>query len=398
MACRVSPLHRLNVAQDAKVCRIPSTTLLLIVALTLFMRGYAFGHDVSEHLDPELLTGWRTWLHLIIQWTHLVAFALWLGLTAGVLLLGMEPNLHHLLNGSWILFLVFLATGAYNMEWSTGISETPSLFLLPLLQRIPYGVTYTIVLAAKLGLYGLTVLVALVITLLHLQHQVREEQLRRVFLISESTLAFLLALATAVVLFYHEVADLWPTAIHSLGGVSGPDGPRGQTIVGGDLSPPNDFGLLTTGAAWMDIGVRWVHLLGFGLWLGGSAVALTLGQVSTGRFLLVIWTALALQVASGISNMVRWTPFYLPPYIWNISGLSSIRFGRSYTLFMAGKHLLVAAAVALLIVWTIRYLRAEEIEQASIRPIAGMSLLLGLTIGYIMIIVLLIHEGVDHAL
>ena len=267
------------------------------------------------------------------------------------------------------------------MEWSTGISETPSLFLLPLLQRIPYGVTYTIVLAAKLGLYGLTVLVALVITLLHLQHQVREEQLRRVFLISESTLAFLLALATAVVLFYHEVADLWPTAIHSLGGVSGPDGPRGQTIVGGDLSPPNDFGLLTTGAAWMDIGVRWVHLLGFGLWLGGSAVALTLGQVSTGRFLLVIWTALALQVASGISNMVRWTPFYLPPYIWNISGLSSIRFGRSYTLFMAGKHLLVAAAVALLIVWTIRYLRAEEIEQASIRPIAGMSLLLGLTIG-----------------
>jgi len=152
MACRVSPLHRLNVAQDAKVCRIPSTTLLLIVALTLFMRGYAFGHDVSEHLDPELLTGWRTWLHLIIQWTHLVAFALWLGLTAGVLLLGMEPNLHHLLNGSWILFLVFLATGAYNMEWSAGISEIPSLFRLPLLNRIPYGVTYTVVLAVKLVL------------------------------------------------------------------------------------------------------------------------------------------------------------------------------------------------------------------------------------------------------
>ena len=152
--------------------------LLFAGALTLLVSSDALGHDVAEHLDPELLTGWRTWLHLTIQWTHLVAFALWLGLTAGVLLLGIESRLDHLLYGSWILFLVSLATGTYNMEWSAGISETPSLFLLPLLQRIPYGVTYTIVLAAKLGLYGLTVLVALVITLLHLQHQVREEQLR----------------------------------------------------------------------------------------------------------------------------------------------------------------------------------------------------------------------------
>src|SRR3972149_1227382 len=332
-------------------------TLLFAGALTLLVSSDALGHDVAEHLDPELLTGWRTWLHLTIQWTHLVAFALWLGLTAGVLLLGIESRLDHLLYGSWILFLVSLATGTYNMEWSAGISEIPSLFLHPLLQRIPYGVTYTIVLAAKLGLYGLTVLVALVITLLHLQHQVREEQLRRGFLISESPLAFLLALAPAVVLFYHEVADLWPTAIHSLGGVSGPDGPRGQTIVGGDLSPPNDFGLLTTGAAWMDIGVRWVHLLGFGLWLGGSAVALTLGQVSTGRFLLVIWTALALQVASGISNMVRWTAFYLPPYIWNLSELTPIRFGKSYTLFMAGAHLFVIVSLTLLLFWAFRYSR-----------------------------------------
>ena len=373
-------------------------TLLFAGALTLLVSSDALGHDVAEHLDPELLTGWRTWLHLTIQWTHLVAFALWLGLTAGVLLLGIESRLDHLLYGSWILFLVSFATGTYNMEWSAGISETPSLFLLPLLQRIPYGVTYTIVLAAKLGLYGLTVLVALVITLLHLQHQVREEQLRRVFLISESTLAFLLALATAVVLFYHEVADLWPTAIHSLGGVSGPDGPRGQTIVGGDLSPPNDFGLLTTGAAWMDIGVRWVHLLGFGLWLGGSAVALTLGQVSTGRFLLVIWTALALQVASGISNMVRWTAFYLPPYIWNLSELTPIRFGKSYTLFMAGKHLLVIVSLTLLIVWTFRYSRNKGAKHLSVQPLAAVSLLLGLAIGYIMMIVLLLHEGVDHAL
>lgn len=127
-------------------------------------------------------------------------------------------------------------------------------------------------------------------------------------------------------------------------------------------------------------------------------MALTFGQVSSGRFLLVTWTALVLQVVSGISNMVRWTPFYLPPYIWNLSELSPIRFGKSYTLFMAAKHLWVVTAVLLLIVWNIRYLRNDGAKHRNIRPLAAMSFLLGLAIAYIMMIVLLLHEGVDHAL
>lgn len=372
--------------------------LFLLVAFSLLTAAEAFGHDAPHHLDPELLTGWRTWLHLTIQWAHLVAFALWLGLTAGTLMLGIKARLDELLYCSWILFLVILATGTYNMEYSAGISETPSLFLLPLLWRIPYGVTYTVALAIKLALYVLAVLIVLVITLLHLRHRIKDERLTRAFLVSESTLALLIALMTAVVLYYHEVADLWPTPVHSLGGVLGPEGPRGQTLLSGGLSPPNDFGLLTTGAAWMDIGVRWVHLLGFGLWLGGSAAVLTFGQVSFGRFLLVTWAALLLQVVSGIANMGRWTPFYLPPYIWNISGLSSIRFGRSYTLFMAAKHLLIVATLALLIVWTVRYLRNKGAKDLSVPPFVAVSLLFGLAIAYIMMIVLLLHEGVDHAL
>lgn len=372
--------------------------LLLLLIFLLFSTSAVFGHDVAQHLDPELLIGWRTWFHLTIQWTHLVAFVLWFGLTAGTLLLGVKPKLAHLLYSSWILFLIILATGNYNMEYSSGIPETPSLLLIPLLEKIPYGVTYTIALAIKLGLYVLTVLIALVITLLHVKGNVREEKLKRIFLISESTLVVLIALATAVVLFYHEVADLWPTAIHSLGGVVGPEGPRGQTAVNQNLPPPNDFRLLTRSAAWIDIGVRWVHLLGFGLWLGGSAAVLTFDQASSGRFLLVTWTALVLQVVSGIANMVRWTPFYLQPYIWDLSELSSIRFGRSYTLFMAAKHLLVVTAILLLIVWTIRYLRGEGTKYLSVRALAGVSFLLGLAIAYIMMIVLLLHEGVDHAL
>ena len=373
-------------------------TLFPLVGLSLLTSTKALGHDVAQHLDPELLTGWRTWLHLTVQWTHLLAFALWLGLTAGVLLLGIKPRLDHLLYSSWILFLVFLATGTYNMEWSAGISETPSLFLLPVLDKIPYGVTYTVALAVKMVLYVTAVLFTLVITILHLRWRTDEERLRKIFLISGATLAVLITLATSVVLFYHEVADLWPTPIHSLGGVMGPEGPRGQNMVSQDAPPPNDSWLLTTRDAWMDIGFRWLHLLGFGLWLGGSAWVLCFGGVLAARYLLFSWLLLVVQIASGIASMGRWTPFYLPPYMWNLSELSSIRFGRSYTFFMAGKHLVVIASLALLIVWTVRYLRNKGEKDLSVQPLAAVSLLLGPAIGYIIMIVLLLHEGIDHAL
>ena len=125
---------------------------------------------------------------------------------------------------------------------------------------------------------------------------------------------------------------------------------------------------------------------------------LAFGGVSTGRYLVFLWALLIIQILSGITSMERWTPFYLPPYIWNLSELSSIRFGRSYTLFMAAKHFMVILTMTLLMVWTIRHLRTEKTKHLSLRPLAAVSLLLGLTIAYIMMIILLLHEGVDHAL
>ncbi len=378
--------------------KVKGLLFLAFVIFFLWSSNIAFGHDVAGHLDPELLTGWRTWLHLTIQWTHLVAFALWIGLTAGTLLLGIKPRLDQLLYSSWILFLVLFVTGTYNMEWSAGIPETPSLLLLPLLERIPYGVTYTLVLAVKLALFVLSILITLLVTLLHVGRKVTETKLSRCFLLSEASLAVTIALATAIVLFYHEVADLWPTATHSLGGVLGPEGPRGQAIVSPGTPPPNDFRLLITRGAWIDIAIRWLHLLGYGLWVGGSAWVLVFADASPQRFLLFSWILLGIQILSGIASMGRWTPFSLPPYIWNISGLSPIRFGRSYTLFMAAKHLLIVASLALLIVWTVRYLRNKGAKDLSVQPLVAVSLLLGLATGYIMMIVLLLHEGVDHAL
>ena len=99
--------------------------------------------------------------------------------------------------------------------------------------------------------------------------------------------------------------------------------------------------------------------------------------------------------------MDRWTPFYLPPYFWNLDNLSRIRFGRSYTLFMAAKHILVFTAMILMIVWTFRYFRLRHNNRSvelAIRSLAGATFFIGLVIGYIMMIILLLHEGVDHAL
>jgi hypothetical protein len=376
--------------------------LALIFPLSLvFTPANVFGHEIAENIDPELLTGWRTWLHLSIQWTHLVGFALWFGLTVGTLLLKINPRLDRLLYASWALFLLMLATGSYNMEYSAGIPEVPSLLLLPLLARIPYGETYTVVLAVKLGLYTLSVLITLLVTLLHLGRRVAEKKLIRFFLVSQASLVLALTVATSGVLFYHEVADLWPTAIHSLGGVIGPEGPRGQAIMDPNIPPPNDFRLLATSAAWIDIAVRWLHLVGFGLWLGSSAVALAFGSVPLARFLLVEWTALILQVISGIASMVRWTPFYLAPYLWNLHDLFHIRFGKSYALFMSAKHVLVLIAVSLTMLVTVRSIKLRENNEAArsaTKFLAATGLLLGLTIAYIMMIVLLLHEGVDHAL
>jgi hypothetical protein len=373
----------------AKGKSVPLGFAVLTAAMLLGAAIPALAHEAPKHADPALLVGWRTWLHLTIQWVHLLGLAFWFSLTAAPFLLRLNPPLQHLLYLSWALFLVLLATGDYNMEHSAGIPEVPSLLSLPLLGRFPYGVTYTVTLGVKLGLFFLTVLFTAVITLLHVRHRFSETALRRAFLIVGSALGILLALVASAVLLLHEAADLWPTPLHSRGGVLGPEGPRGLTAAG---SPPNDFRLLASRQVLVDIGVRWLHLLGFGLWLGGTAGALSFGGVAPGRYLVYTWVVLGIQVLSGIASMSRWTPFYLPSYPWNLDALSHLRFGRTYTLFMAVKQALVLAVLAVTGAMTVRY------RKAPLRPFLVVSLLLGLTIAYIMIIVLLVHEGVDHLL
>jgi hypothetical protein len=373
-------------------------TAVFVVCLPLLP---VLAHEAPKHADPELLVGWRTWLHLTVQWVHLLGLPFWFSLTAAPLLLGLRPPLSHLLYSSWALFLVLLATGDYNMEHSAGIPMVPSLLNLPLMGQTPYAVPYTVTLGIKLSLFLAMVLFTAVITLLHVRHRFNEAVLRRAFLFVGSALGILIALVASMVLLFHEAADLWPTALHSTGGVLGPQGPRGVTAVDSPAPPPNDFRLLTSPQAWWDMGIRWLHLMGFGLWLGGTAAALCFGEVGSGRFLVYTWAALGIQILSGVASMGRWTPFHLSPYIWSLDALSPLRFGRSYTLFLAIKHALVLTALILTGATTLRYWRIGRQQGSgdfSLRPFLVASLLLGLTIAYIMIIVLLIHEGVDHVL
>lgn len=369
--------------------------------LCITLAGLAHGHDAPNHSDPELLAGWLTWFHLTVQWIHLVAFALWFGVTAGTLVLGLKARLDRLLLITWMLLLAILGTGTYNMEWSAGISATPSILMLPMMERIPYGIPYTISLAVKMGLFAIAVVIALGVTVFHMVDKAPEKRLASFFLFSQSILVLAITFTAAVVLFYHEAADLWPTPIHSSGGVLGPKGPLPLPVAESPVSPPNDFQLLSEPQVWVDILARWAHLIGFGLWLGGSAAAVVFGSAAPGRFLVVLWAALAVQAISGVVSMHRWAPFYLPPYLWNLEDLSHLRFGRTYTLWMAAKHVLVFVGLGVLGTATCCYLRALRRGTpalARIKPYAALNVLVGLVIGYIMMVLLLLHEGVDHAL
>lgn len=352
--------------------------------------------------EPELLVGWRVWFHLTIQWVHLVTFALWVGAIAGALLHLYNPPLEALLFASWMFFLILLATGTYNMEYSAGIPDTPSLLNLHRVSQYPLGRVYTIALAMKLGLYVLAVVVTFAVTLVHLSKPPGEDRrcLRQTYLVLIGLLALLIAAVTAGVLILHEAADLYLTALHPLGGVLGPTPPAQVGIPGGQ-PVADDLRLFGHPAVLLNTGIRWLHLLGFGLWLGGSAWALLFSPVEPRRFLRFTWLALVIQLLTGLYHMAFSTPFADSPYFFRLAELSHFRFGRTYTILMAVKHVLVGSVWLVTAVMTVRNFKGVSGKAKWGRLEKGLlsiNVLLGLAIAYLIIMILLVHEGVDHAL
>lgn len=377
------------------------------------MASGASAHDADEHADPELLNHWRTQVHLLFQWAHLVAFGLWVGgMLAAARLRGIA--LEPLLFGSLGLFLVSLGTGAYNMEFSAATPDAPDVLSLPALsRRWPFGDAYIVLVGVKQGLLGLAVLWTLGVAVRHLRWTPdrSRDRLRVVFIAGAAILGLTVAAVTSVVLVLHEAIDLAPTPLHALGGVVGRLGPAefaaAQAAMraapppyGSDtLSPAVGWRLFLIPGATVAAASRFGHLVGFALWLGGLAGALMV-PAQAQRALPLLWLGLALQAVTGASQIATWVPFATTPYPWRLSEMAHFRFGWTYTALFTTKLALAATATLCTVVLSVVVVRSAPGKQAGRRPrwVVALNLIIGLALAYVAVAMLLVHEGVDHAL
>lgn len=373
-----------------------AAALLVVLLLGVALPAWAHELQAEEHADPELFTRWRVWLHLTVQWGHLTAFGLWLGATMGARLLGVG-RLEGLLLAAWPLLLVQLVTGSYNMEYSAGIPETPSLLNLADASRFPFGLTYTLALAVKLGVYGLVLLLTLAVSVLHIRGRIAPTRLRRAYLTLASGLGLALIGLTAVVLLLHEAADLYPTALHPFGGQLGPEPPASVGIPGGQVAS-DGFAVLAQGPALAAITARGLHLLGFGLWLGLMGLGLAAREPPLRRLLAWSWLALGVGFLSGVWQLFTWVPFTALPLPPNLGVLSHFRFGATYTLLLAAKLAVAGAILAVTAGLSLLARRASQEAAGRARGLLALNLALGFLLAYLVMMLLLVHEGVDHVL
>ncbi len=395
------------------------TWVLVVLAAVILLPALATAHGPEGQggalapFDPELFTGWQTWVHLSVQWGHLLGLPLWLGVLVAAWVF-RALALETLLFAGWAVLLLQGVIGAYNMEYSAGIPTAPSLLQWSMVGAYDFGRSYTAVLGVKHGLYGLAVLVILFVTAVHVcraREEVDRTRLRTGYLAAQIVLGVLIALATTGVLLLHEAADVSPTPVHALGGVMGLDGQPVSPAAQALPEPYRSHALQSLSAGWhlirqprvlVDVVSRFAHLLGFGLWLGGLAVATVHPTVPLRRFLAYSWLWLGVQLLSGVVQMAVATPFALPPYLWNLEALHHIRFGWTYTVLMSIKHGLVLGVVAVTGLLTLQYRRVVYQGDISKAVTSGWlhaaNLAMGLAIAWIMLMLLLVHEGVDHAL
>lgn len=383
--------------------------------LLLAVAWPAMAHGRGEHADSELLNHWRIQVHLLFQWGHLVAFGLWVGGILGASRLPRLP-LERLLFGSWALFLVSLGTGSYNMEFGAATPDPPDILSLQTFgRRYEFGAAYIILVGVKQGLFVLAVLLTIAVTVLHLRWSPERDRgtLRRAFVGGSAALGLTLAAVTSMVLVLHEAVDLAPTPLHSMGGVGGPSGPDEFALA--DLArraapPPYGtdtrtatagFQLFTLPQAAGDALARFGHLIGFALWVGGTAVMLlTLDEDGARGVLPLLWLGLGVLGVSGIYQLISWTPFSVVPLPSRLSLMEHYRFGYTYTLLLTGK--LALAGLGLLgtagLTVAARRRATWEGAKAWVRKFGWLNLATGLALAYVAVALLLVHEGVDHAL
>jgi len=95
---------------------------------------------------------------------------------------------------------------------------------------------------------------------------------------------------------------------------------------------------------WRLLLLNWGHLLGFGLWLGVTTLALVQPRVSPRAVVLLTWLALAIGIGTGFNKMQYGTPFPrgLRVFDWQVP---RIFFGKEYLYTLTVKHALILTAV-----------------------------------------------------
>jgi hypothetical protein len=382
------------------------------LALLLALAAPVGAHEDVAHGDPELLNHWRTQVHLLFQWGHLVAFGLWLGGMLAAARLS-RPRLEPLLFASWGLFLVSLGTGSYNMEFGAATPDAPDVGSLPAVgHRWEFGAAYIILVGVKQALLGLAVLWTAAVTFRHLRWPAARDRrgLRSAFVGGSVALGLTLAAVTAMVLVLHEAVDLAPTPLHSLGGVVqrlGPEELEAARAAARAAPPPYDGDTRTASAgfrlfmipavAW-DAAARFGHLGGFAAWLGANATILLAAPSDRRRLLPQLWVALGLQALTGAYQLTSWTPFAVAPYPWRLSTMAYFRFGYTYTWLFALKLGLAVLVVLGTAGLTLAARHAGEARGALTPALAALNVAVALALAYVAVALLLVHEGVDHAL
>jgi hypothetical protein len=158
------------------------------------------------------------------------------------------------------------------------------------------------------------------------------------------------------------------------------------------------FKLFTVPRVAADALARVGQLVGFAAWLGGNATSLLVSPPDRRRVLPQLWLALGVQALTGAYQLAWWTPFAVVPYPWRLSAMANFRFGHTYTLLLALKLALAILATTGTAGLTVALRRPPDGRSRRTGALAALNVAVGLVLAYLTIALLLVHEGVDHAL
>lgn len=169
--------------------------------------------------------------------------------------------------------------------------------------------------------------------------------------------------------------------------------------VGGDLpevvSESSQPELYLGWQGWRLLVLDWGHLLGFGLWLGVTVLALFTPRLSLRGTVVLTWVALVIGVGTGFNKMEYGTPFArgLSLFNWEVP---RIFFGKEYIYTLTAKHLLIVGAFVVTAVLTRQTWRGNPSRTAISRTLLLVNLLIALAIGGAAAMLELLHAIVLH--